>query len=467
MEPTRAASGEHAQAEVPMEPLGSRTPELGQPHIPAEERRSENPEGSPSLAREVKAAGGAGQDAAGGQKPPPPRPTLLRVPPPSLGYGAFRRHGAAGPEPQSPGPLAAEPSRDGEASGAELVPGAAPGETAPGSWAPVELQVDVRVTPVGAAGGSRAPSPAPSTRFLTVPVPESPAFSRHASPAFPLLPRTPSPGSTWGRGAPPLVAARPERGRDAEGWFSPTEGLAASQGAPLCRCRCKELGLEKEASVLLQRAETDAAAAKLPRAIKLIGLPVYLRSLQWALAIVAVLLAVSAVAIVALASRAGASCQPCPRGWMWSEEHCYYLSTEAQAWEASQAFCSAHQATLPLLSHTQDFLSRYPVTKYSWVGARRGSQGWHWTNGAPLPHQLFPEEDEDQPDLHCAGLQGGKLVAFDCASSRPWVCVKGTYSKTKYPKLGMPLQGCHLKPPVETERYQWSAPAQMPRIIIS
>ncbi|XP_004677266.2 PREDICTED: killer cell lectin-like receptor subfamily G member 2 [Condylura cristata] len=318
-----------ASGAFPMEPLGK-------PPTPAEERPSENPESSPSPAGTVKEPGGAGQAPAGGKKPPPPRPTLLRVPPPSLGYGAFRRQVSASPEPPSPGPLGGELSRDGEASGAEL------------------------------------------------------------------------------------------RGRDADGWISPTEGLAASLAAPTCRCRCRELGLEKEDSSLLQRSEADAAAAKLPRAIKLIGLPAYLRSLQWALAIMAVLLAVSAVAIVVLASRTGASCQPCPKGWVWSEEHCYYLSAEAQAWEAGQAFCSAHQATLPLLSHTQAFLSRYPVTRYSWVGARRGSQGWHWTDGAPLPPQLFPEEDKDQPDLQCAGLQGGKLVAFDCASARPWVCVKGT-----------------------------------------
>lgn len=38
---------------------------------------------------------------------------------------------------------------------------------------------------------------------------------------------------------------------------------------------------------------------------------------------------------------------------MWSEGHCYYLAAEAKAWETSQAFCSAHHATLPLLRHTQ------------------------------------------------------------------------------------------------------------------
>lgn len=38
----------------------------------------------------------------------------------------------------------------------------------------------------------------------------------------------------------------------------------------------------------------------------------------------------------------------------------------------------------------------------------------------------LPEEDEDQPDLNCGGLEGGKLVALDCASSRPWACAKGT-----------------------------------------
>ncbi|XP_033719234.1 killer cell lectin-like receptor subfamily G member 2 isoform X3 [Tursiops truncatus] len=419
MEGARAASGEDQDgAEFPMEPLGSRVPELEQPQVPAEERRPESPESSPSLAPAVKEEARAGQDLSGGKKLPSPRPAPLRLLPSSPGYSAFRRQESASPELPSPGPAAAEQPRDGETPGVEQMLRAAPGEPARGAWAPMELQVDVRVKSVGAAGSSCAPSPAPSTRFLTVPVPESPAFSHHASPAHPLLRLTPSPGGTWGRGTP-LAAARTERDLDAEGWAGPAEGRAESPGSPTCRCRCRC----KEDAVL--HAEMDGDK-KLSRVIKLVGLPMYMRSLRWALAVMAVLLAVSTVAIVALASRAGARCQPCPQGWMWSMEHCYYLSAEAEAWEASQAFCSAHHATLPLLRHTQDFLSRYPVTKYSWVGARRGPQGWHWIDGTPLPPQLLPEEDQQEPDLNCGGLEGGKFVASDCASPRPWVCARGT-----------------------------------------
>lgn len=235
-----------------MEPLGSQVAAPEQ--VPAEERQLESPESSPSLARAAKEAAGADQDLSGGKKLPPPRPALLRLPPPSLGYGAFRRQVSAGSEPPSPGPASAEQPRAGEAPGAELVPG----EPSQGTWAPVELQVDVRVKSVGVAGGSRAPSPAPSPRFLTVPVPESPAFSRHAFPAHPLLPRTP---------------ARPERGLDAEGRASPADGRSELPGSPTCRGRCRELGLEKEeAGALLHRAETGGDE-KLPRAIQLVGKP--------------------------------------------------------------------------------------------------------------------------------------------------------------------------------------------------
>ncbi|KAF5914509.1 hypothetical protein HPG69_016460, partial [Diceros bicornis minor] len=382
VECAREASGAHqAGPEAPMEPLDSRVPGLEQPQVPAEERGPGSPASSPSPARAVKEAAGADQDVSGGTKLPPPRPALLRVPPPSLGYGAFRRQTSAGPEPPSPGPAAAEQPRDGETPGAELGPGAAPGEPTPGTWAPMELQVDVRVKPVGAAGGSREPSPAPPTRFLTVPVPESPGFSRHASPAYPLLPRAPSPGGTWGRA-------------------SPAEGRAESPGSPTCRCR--ELGLEKrEDAVLLPRAEVDGDK-KLPRALTLIGLPMYMKSLRWALAVMAVLLAVSAVAIVALASRA-----------------VYPVLT------SGLCPCRGQVPALPP-GLDVDFLGRYPITTYSWVGARRGPQGWHWIDGAPLPPQLLPEKDKDKPDLKCGGLEGGKLVALDCASPRPWVCAKGT-----------------------------------------
>ncbi|XP_045433260.1 killer cell lectin-like receptor subfamily G member 2 isoform X2 [Pipistrellus kuhlii] len=303
MEGAQAAPrGGRAGAAMPMEPLENPV----QPQAPVEERRLGSPESSPAAAAQE--APGPDPDPSGGQKLPSPRPARLRLLPAGLGYGAFRRPLSAAPEPPSPGPAAAEQPRDGEAAGTELVPRAAPEEPGPGSWAPVELQVDVLVKPVGAAGGSHAPSPAPSRRFITVPVPEPPASPRHAAPAGPLLPRTASLGSAWSRGSP-LAAPRAEHGLAAE------EG-AAAPGAPACRCRCQEPG--REDAAMLQRTEPDGDL-KLHRAIRLIG----------------------------------ARCRPCPRGWLWSGEHCYYLSTEAQAWEASQAFCSAHRATLPLLTHTQ------------------------------------------------------------------------------------------------------------------
>ncbi|XP_016060548.1 PREDICTED: killer cell lectin-like receptor subfamily G member 2 [Miniopterus natalensis] len=198
------------------------------------------------------------------------------------------------------------------------------------------------------------------------------------------------------------------------------EGGKESPGSPTCRCKEQE---REEDTVLLHCKEL-AGDEKLHRAIKLMGLPMYIKCLHWALAVMAVLLAVSAVANVVLASRTGAGWQqPCPQDWLWSGEHCYYFSTEAQAWEASQAFCSAHQATLPLLSHTQGFLARYLVIKNSWVGAVMGPEGWHWIDGTT---QRLPEEDDDQLALKCGSLEGGKLVALDCTSSRPWICAKGT-----------------------------------------
>lgn len=249
-----------------MQPLENQVPGLEQPQAPAEEQRPESPESSPAPA--VQEATGAGPDLSGEKKLPSPAPVRLRALPPSLGYGAFRRQASSGPEPPSPGPSAAEQSRDGEAVGTELVPWAEPREPTPGTWAPVELQVDVRVKPVSAAGGSGAPSPAPSRRFITVPVPESPASSRHASPVFPLLPRTASLGSTWGRGSP-LAAARAEHGLDAEVRAGRPEDGVESPGCPRCRCRCKEQALEED-TTLLRRAEAGGYG-KLHPAVKLLG----------------------------------------------------------------------------------------------------------------------------------------------------------------------------------------------------
>ncbi|XP_027626347.1 killer cell lectin-like receptor subfamily G member 2 [Tupaia chinensis] len=251
------------------------------------------------------------------------------------------------------------------------------------------------------------------------------------------------------------------------------------------------LQLEKEDAGLLLRAGVDGQ--KLPRAIALIGLPMYMKSLRWALVVMAVLLAVSAVTIVALASRTGTGCQLCPPGWLWSGEDCYYLSAEAQPGKHQICFlCASDYVCFTGAGHTSghfpvfaivdnafrtwvykwslraqfhlfghllghfpvfaivdnafrtwvykwslraqfhlfghllghvDFLSRHPVTTYSWVGAQRGPQGWHWIDGTPLLPQLLPKDHQDNPDLHCGGLKEGKLVALNCSSPRPWVCV--------------------------------------------
>lgn len=254
MEWTREASrGGQAAAGSPEEPLES--PETEQLQMPVEAPQPRVPDGNPRPERTGREAADSDLRELLEEKPQPPaRSDPPRLPPLSLGYGAFRRLGSCSREPPSPSSKWAEQPRDGE-----LQPRTASGE--PGSFAPMELQVDVRVKPVGAAGSSRSPSPAPSTRFLTVPVPESPAFPRRSASTLPRLPRVPSSGSTWGPASP--LAATPTE------WIGPAEGSAVPPGSPTCRCRCQEPGLSKEDAELLQRAGMDSK--KLPRAITLIG----------------------------------------------------------------------------------------------------------------------------------------------------------------------------------------------------
>lgn len=230
------------------------------PQVPAEAPQPRASEDSPRPERTGREAADAQSQELPEKSQPPTGSGSPRVPPLSLGYGAFRRLGSCSRELPSPSHSCTEQPRDGEG---ELEPWTASGEPAPGSWAPVELQVDVRVKPVGAAGASRAPSPAPSTRFLTVPVPESPAFARRSAPTPQWLPRAPSPGSTWSRGSPLAATATEPVG--------PAEGCTVPPGSPPCRCRCpcREPGLTKEDDALLQRVGLDGK--KLPRAITLIG----------------------------------------------------------------------------------------------------------------------------------------------------------------------------------------------------
>uniref|UniRef100_A0A4X2L942 Uncharacterized protein n=1 Tax=Vombatus ursinus TaxID=29139 RepID=A0A4X2L942_VOMUR len=202
-----------------------------------------------------------------GEKTVSLRPTFLRVPQPSLGYGSFRCRGS-GTLALVPVPAPAEAqSREGETS----TPGAVrePGEAGSGAWAPVELQVDVRVKPVGAAVSGLTPSPVPTTRFFSVPVPDSPAFSRHSSFSRSGVPRTPSPGSTWG-GSPHPLAGWADRYREQEGRASPGPVRSGESPSGLPRCRCRQLGLEdKEWEKLLPGCGADGD--KLHQAITRIG----------------------------------------------------------------------------------------------------------------------------------------------------------------------------------------------------
>ncbi|XP_074049674.1 killer cell lectin-like receptor subfamily G member 2 [Macrotis lagotis] len=414
----------------PEEKLGSpeqwvardQPPPLEQPEPP--EKPAGVPQGPPEPAAPASPVGP--RDLLG-EKPFSARPAFLRVPQARLGYGSFRCRASVTSE-QVPGradregslaPLEAQP-REGEPPS----PGAVrePAEASPGGWAPVELQVDVRVKPVGAALSGLSPSPVPTSRFFSVPVPDSPAFSRHSSRY--VVPRTPSPGSTWG-GSPHPLSSWADRSQEQEGRASPGPWRPGESPSGLPRCRCRELGLEdKEWEKLLPGFGADGD--HLHQIISRIGLPMYMKSLRWALAVLAVFLAMAVVTIVALASRIGAKCRPCPEGWIWSEEQCYYHSLEIQSWEDSKAFCLAHQASLPIMSRTQDFLSRFHIHRLYWVGLHRGPEGWSWINGAPLSPQLQPEEDEGSlQNRNCGGLEEGKLKALECASARPWICVMG------------------------------------------
>ncbi|XP_028903355.1 killer cell lectin-like receptor subfamily G member 2, partial [Ornithorhynchus anatinus] len=291
-------------------------------------------------------------------KPVPPRLPLLRVPQAGLGYGSFRCRRSPSPDPLQPraerdgdaAPAAERARRDREAPGGELVLPLSPGllrelsEPGPGAGGPLELRVDVRVRPAGGSGPG--PPPSPTTRFFSVPVPgpvpgpDSPSFSRHPSFSRAAWTPTPSPGSTWSRGPHPLAGA---------------EGPGGDRAGPGgCRCRCRELGLgleDKERAKALPPAWANEE--KLSKAIALIGLPMYMKSLRWALALMALLFAVAVITITALASRgpqSGKGCRSCSDGWLWAEDRCYFYSSDARDWAASHEFCSAHGSALVVLT---------------------------------------------------------------------------------------------------------------------
>ncbi|KAM4819839.1 C-type lectin domain family 2 member D-like [Thomomys bottae] len=75
---------------------------------------------------------------------------------------------------------------------------------------------------------------------------------------------------------------------------------------------------------------------------------------------------------------------PCLDPWIGYLQKCFYFSENTTTWERSQKFCASHEATLVMVTTTQelDFLRRYSDSSQYWIGlSRQPGQVWRWVDG--------------------------------------------------------------------------------------
>ncbi|XP_030042844.1 C-type lectin domain family 2 member B-like [Microcaecilia unicolor] len=115
-------------------------------------------------------------------------------------------------------------------------------------------------------------------------------------------------------------------------------------------------------------------------------------------------------------------CDPCPEGWVWYAEKCYYFSDIQGYWNSSQEYCSRYNGTLAILKSKQEMImiEHFKDHKY-WVGIIKRPDGWWWLDGSLFSRFPFLNNDSS---LGCQYLNRGYFYEFNCMTAQHWMCTR-------------------------------------------
>ncbi|KAJ1122160.1 hypothetical protein NDU88_000664 [Pleurodeles waltl] len=150
---------------------------------------------------------------------------------------------------------------------------------------------------------------------------------------------------------------------------------------------------------------------------------------MWSVATL-VLIGVSVIVSV-LGKKYATTMAPCPEdGWIWSKGKCYYFSQDTTDWKSSQEFCSSKRSSLAILNDPVVLKTIFRFKDSSqdyWIGLKKitvtGHQEWQWVDGSSFENEVELSQS-DGPALDCVCLNSKKAWNLDCASQRPWICIK-------------------------------------------
>ncbi|XP_030639367.1 C-type lectin domain family 4 member E [Chanos chanos] len=121
-------------------------------------------------------------------------------------------------------------------------------------------------------------------------------------------------------------------------------------------------------------------------------------------------------------------CRPCPEGWLYIDEKCYYFSEDKLDWQRSRDSCVSMGGHLTILhTHKQhDDLEKEAraiggFEYHFWIGLSDSeTEGeWKWVDNTPV-NKTYWNEWDSQPDNHqSAGLHGEDCAVLD-SRAKTW-----------------------------------------------
>uniref|UniRef100_H3A069 C-type lectin domain-containing protein n=1 Tax=Latimeria chalumnae TaxID=7897 RepID=H3A069_LATCH len=91
-------------------------------------------------------------------------------------------------------------------------------------------------------------------------------------------------------------------------------------------------------------------------------------------------------------SGSGSNWKCCPRDWLMFGGSCYFFSSDAMNWMASEDNCSslgAHLIVITSREEQEELIQQHVRVPY-WIGLTdQGSEGsWRWVDGTPYNHPI-------------------------------------------------------------------------------
>ncbi|XP_054446924.1 C-type lectin domain family 12 member A [Pteronotus mesoamericanus] len=122
-------------------------------------------------------------------------------------------------------------------------------------------------------------------------------------------------------------------------------------------------------------------------------------------------------------------CKPCPKEWIWHEDHCYKLFKKYDTWQKSNMTCSAHNASLLKIKSKSvlEFIKSQNIYNY-WLGLspRKTYTKYKNLDEIFISSDWFTRNTNELNDgMFCGYTRNTKYVFYaSCTSSKDTVCEK-------------------------------------------